>query len=176
MSRSTYISFCWFAKNFYFGKQILFINISNESIYIAVADMGQLDLVITSSCLLKPSTTAKIFISISNECVGETEEKPKPTRLGAQLCNLAKHYHHFYPFFSLCFDFLSYMISPHHKSGQTITIIQAFFNCSSPFSVPKWKNLLSQWEAFLHWKFLEKVVLVGCNLFFILVLKIGRNS
>ena len=52
----------------------------------------------------------------------------------------------------------------------------AFFNCSSQFSVPKWKILFSQRGAFLHWKFLEKDVLVGCNLFFILVLKIGRNS
>ena len=57
-----------------------------------------------------------------------------------------------------------------------LTLQGGFFNCSSPFSVPKWKNLLSQRGAFLHWKFLEKVVLVGCNLFFILVLKIGRNS
>ena len=59
----------------------------------------------------------------------------------------------------------------------TVKHIQgAFFNCSSPFSVPKWKNLLSQRGAFLHWKFREKLVLVGCNLFFILVLKIRRNS
>ena len=48
-----------------------------------------------------------------------------------------------------------------------------FFNWSAWFSVPKWKNLLSQRGAFLHWKFREKLVLVGCNLFFILVLKIG---
>ena len=51
-----------------------------------------------------------------------------------------------------------------------------FFNWSARFSVPKWKKLLSQWGAFLHWKFREKLVLVGCNLFFILVLKIGRTS
>ena len=29
----------------------------------------------------------------------------------------------FISFFSLCFDFLSYMIRPHNKSGHTITII-----------------------------------------------------
>ena len=29
----------------------------------------------------------------------------------------------------------------------------AFFNWSALFSVPKWKNLLSQRGAFLHWKF-----------------------
>ena len=51
-----------------------------------------------------------------------------------------------------------------------------FFNWSARFSVPKWKNLLCQRGAFLHWKFREKLVLVGCNLFFILVLKIGRTS
>ena len=38
------------------------------------------------------------------------------------------------------------------------------------------KNLLSQPGALLHWKFLEKVALVGCGLLFILVLKIVRNS
>ena len=62
------------------------------------------------------------------------------------------------------------------KGPTEMKIQGAFFNCSSPFSVPKWKNLLSQRGAFLHWKFREKLVLVGCNLFFILVLKIGRNS
>ena len=44
------------------------------------------------------------------------------------------------------------------------------------FSTKMKKNLLNQRGAFLHWKFLEKVVLVGCNLFFILVQKIGRTS
>ena len=51
-----------------------------------------------------------------------------------------------------------------------------FFNWSAWFSVPKWKNLLSQGGAFLNWKFRKKLVLFGCNLFFILVLKIGRTS
>ena len=50
-----------------------------------------------------------------------------------------------------------------------------FFNCSSPFSVRKWKTLLSQRGAFWHWKFLEKIVIIGRN-FFILVLKIRRDS
>ena len=31
-----------------------------------------------------------------------------------------------------------------------------FFNCSTLFSGPKWKMLLSKEEAFLYWKFLEK--------------------
>ena len=157
MSRSTYISFCWFAKNFYFGKQILFINISNESIYIAVADMGQLDLVITSNCLLKPSTTAKIFISISNECVGETEEKPKPTRLGAQLCNLAKHYHHFYPFFSLCFDFLSYMISSTINQARPLRSYRVLFLTVPPgFQYPNEKNCSANEKLFYIENFLKK--------------------
>ena len=30
------------------------------------------------------------------------------------------------------------------------------FNCSTLFSGPKWKMLLSKEEAFLYWKFLEK--------------------
>ena len=58
----------------------------------------------------------------------------------------------------------------------TAYIQGGFFNWSARFSVPKWKNLLSQQGAFLHWKFREKLVLVGCHLFFILVLKIGRTS
>ena len=57
-----------------------------------------------------------------------------------------------------------------------IYIQGVFFNWSARFSVPKWNNLLSQRGAFLYWKFREKLVLVGCNLFFILVLKMGRNS
>ena len=126
-------------------------------VFILQLHMGQLDLVITSNCLLKPSTTAKIFISISNECVGETEEKPKPTRLGAQLCNLAKHYHHFYPFFSLCFYFLSYMISPHHKSGQTITIIQgAFLTVPPRFQYPNEKTCSANEKLFYIENFLKK--------------------
>ena len=40
----------------------------------------------------------------------------------------------------------------------------------------KMKNLFSKGGAFLQCEFLEKVVLVGCNMFFILVLKIWRNS
>ena len=73
---------------------------------------------------------------------------------------------------------LEYTESQHRlfQTGNDFMLEGAFFNCSSPFSVPKWKNLLRQRGAFLHWKFLEKAALVGCNLFFILVLKIGRNS
>ena len=52
-----------------------------------------------------------------------------------------------------------------------------FCNCSSPFSEPKIKtNWPSPCRAFSDRKFLERVVLVDCNLFFILVLKIGRSS
>ena len=34
----------------------------------------------------------------------------------------------------------------------------------------------SQWESILHWKFLEQVAVVGCNLCFTLVLKIVRKK
>ena len=57
-----------------------------------------------------------------------------------------------------------------------ICIQGGFFNWSARFSVPKWINLLSQRGAFLHWRFREKLILVGFSLFFILVLKIGRTS
>ena len=35
---------------------------------------------------------------------------------------------------------------------------------------------LNAWGAFLLWKSIEKGALFGCKLFFILVLKIARNS
>ena len=67
--------------------------------------------------------------------------------------------------------------SGYSHSQATICDVQGgFLNWSARFSVPKWKKLLSQRGAFLHWKFCEKLVLVGCNLFLILVLKIGRTS
>ena len=55
-------------------------------------------------------------------------------------------------------------------------MIADFKSVKGDFSTKMKKNLLSQRGAFLHWKFREKLVLVGCNLFFILVLKIGRTS
>ena len=51
-----------------------------------------------------------------------------------------------------------------------------FFTGPPYFQYQNEKNLRSKRGAFLHWKFREKLVLVGCNLFFILVLKIGRTS
>ena len=48
-----------------------------------------------------------------------------------------------------------------YLSSPALSYIQGgFFNWSARFSVPKWKNLLSQQGAFLHWKFREKLVLV----------------
>ena len=67
-------------------------------------------------------------------------------------------------------------VKPLVFSGEIEYLQGVFFNWSARFSVPKWKNLLSRRGAFLHWKFREKLVLVGCNLFFIVVLKIGRTS
>ena len=50
-----------------------------------------------------------------------------------------------------------------------------FFHDSSPFSVPKWKKLAQPVRSFFTFENFLKVALVGCNLFFILVLKIGRK-
>ena len=57
-----------------------------------------------------------------------------------------------------------------------IYIQGAFFNASSSFSVPKWKKLAQPTRSFFTLKISWKIVLVGCDLFFILVLKIGRNG
>ena len=62
------------------------------------------------------------------------------------------------------------------KSVYTVICRVFFFTGPLDFQYQDEKNLLSQRGAFLHWKFLEKLVLVGCNLFFILVLKIEKNS
>ena len=77
---------------------------------------------------------------------------------------------------ALCSDLVYVILFPQVTWKVTLYIQGGFFNWSAQFSVPKWKNLLSQRGPFLHWKFREKLVLVGCNLFFILVLKIRRTS
>ena len=93
----------------------------------------------------------------------------------------------FWQFYDSKFDCLYHLISIEFITNRSLLIkivdsnitevIQgAFLPVHPHFQYKNEKNLLSQWEAFLHLKFLEKVVLVGCNLFFILVLKIGRNS
>ena len=75
---------------------------------------------------------------------------------------------HFFYFFFHIWGFLlaSIFQTTLHWAGSCVFVQGGFFNWSARFSVPKWKNLLSQREAFLHWKFREKLVLVGCNLFF----------
>ena len=60
------------------------------------------------------------------------------------------------------------------KTWQAHVHTGCFFNCFSPFS--KWQNLLCQRGDFIHWIFPKKVALVGCNSFFILVLKIEGSS
>ena len=56
-------------------------------------------------------------------------------------------------------------------------IIQgAFFNCSAQISVLKRKTLFNQRGSFVHREFHGTEFLIGCPSFFILVLKIGRNS
>ena len=54
--------------------------------------------------------------------------------------------------------------------------IQVFFNCSAQISVLKRKTLFNQRGSFVHWDFQGTESLIGCPSFFILVLKIGRNS
>ena len=52
-----------------------------------------------------------------------------------------------------------------------------FFNCSSQFSVPKWKKTsCTQPEILFQEIFNVKKLLVGWAIFFILVLKMGRKS
>ena len=52
----------------------------------------------------------------------------------------------------------------------------AFFNCSSQFSVPKWKMMGSQSEILFHEILNVQKILVGWKTFFYLALKFGRNS
>ena len=52
----------------------------------------------------------------------------------------------------------------------------AFFNCSAQISVLKRKTLFHQRRSFVHQEFHGTESLIGCPSFFILVLKIGRNS
>ena len=51
-----------------------------------------------------------------------------------------------------------------------------FFNCSAQISVLKRKTLFNQQGSFVHREFHGTEFLIGCPSFFILVLKIGRNS
>ena len=51
-----------------------------------------------------------------------------------------------------------------------------FFNCSSQFSVPKWKTMGSQSEILFHGILNLQKILVGWTTFFFLALKFGRNS
>ena len=51
-----------------------------------------------------------------------------------------------------------------------------FFNWSAQISVLKRKTLFDQRGSFVHRKFHGTESLIGCSSFFILVLKIGRNS
>ena len=51
-----------------------------------------------------------------------------------------------------------------------------FFNCSAQISVLKRKTLLNQRGSLVHWKFHGTESMIVCPSFFILVLKIGRNS
>ena len=51
----------------------------------------------------------------------------------------------------------------------------AFFNCSSQFSVPKWKTIGSQSEILFHEILDVQKILFGWTTFFFLALKFGRN-
>ena len=85
--------------------------------------------------------------------------------------------HHFCLKFSLIVGkiFLTLRIYLSWIPADDLTQQGGFFNWSARLSVPKWKNLLSQRGAFLHLKFREKPVLVGCNLFFILYWRTGGS-
>ena len=57
----------------------------------------------------------------------------------------------------------------------TYNVQGAFFNCSSQFSVPKWKTMDSQSEILFHEILNVQKILVGWTMFFFLALKFGRN-
>ena len=58
----------------------------------------------------------------------------------------------------------------------SIFVQGAFFNCSVQISVLKRKTLSNQRGSFVHQEFYGTESLIGCPSFFILALKIGRNS
>ena len=63
-----------------------------------------------------------------------------------------------------------------HEYMKREVIQGAFFNCSSQFSVPKWKTMGSQSEILFHEILDVQKILVGWTTFFFLALKFGRNS
>ena len=68
-------------------------------------------------------------------------------------------------------------ISLRHRIHYIIYYIQgAFFNCSAQISVLKRKMLFNQRGSFVHQEFHGTESLIGYPSFFILILKIGRNS
>ena len=73
---------------------------------------------------------------------------------------------------------LEYTESQHRlfQTGNDFMLEGAFFNCSSPFSVPKWKTSRSQPGQPFQENSNVKKLLVGWASFFILVLKMGRAS
>ena len=68
-------------------------------------------------------------------------------------------------------------INQHGQDQDDFCNIQGvFFNCSAPISILKRKTLFDQRGCFVHQEFHGTEYLIGCPAFFILVLKIGRNS
>ena len=61
------------------------------------------------------------------------------------------------------------------ETGQQVCT-GCFFNCSSQFSVPKWKTMGSQSEILFHEILDVQKIHVGWTTFFFLALKFGRNS
>ena len=59
---------------------------------------------------------------------------------------------------------------------KSILIQGDFFNCSSQFSVLKWKTIGSQSEILFHEILNVQKILVGWTTFFFLALKVGWNS
>ena len=65
---------------------------------------------------------------------------------------------------------------PKHVLHFYIGFYRVFFYIVPPDFQYHNEKTSSQWESILHWQFLEKVAVVGCNLCFTLVLKIVRKK
>ena len=65
--------------------------------------------------------------------------------------------------------------APTHSKPQSVAY-RVFFNCSAQILMLKRKTLFNQRRSFVHREFDGTESLIGCPSFFILVLKIERNS
>ena len=82
-----------------------------------------------------------------------------------------------YPWLFPCLNLNEFFLWSHNNLHLTAPYTEWFFNCSSQFSVPKWKTMGSKSEILFHRIFHVQKIPVGWTMFFFLALKrLKRNS